>query len=285
MTALALALVLSAAVLHAGWNLLAKRVAGGIAFIWLVCTTGALVYFPVAIAYVLVAEPPLAWPMAAFIAGSAVIHLAYFFLLQRGYQVGDLSLVYPLARSTGPALSTAGAVVLFAERPSPLAAVGIVLVLFGVYVLTSAARHSPKAMRQAVVYGLLTGSLIAVYTLWDGYAVQRHGVPPLLLDWGSNLGRSLLLLPLMRTRQTEARRCWQEHRWRVVTISVVSTLSYIMILTAVQFTPISYVAPAREISILVGAMMGQHFLDEQGGSQRIAGAAIMVAGVIALAAA
>ena len=283
MTALALAFVLIAAFLHASWNLLAKRVAGGLAFIWLVAAVASVVYLPLSVGWILWLRPPLDSVSLLFILGSAILHLGYFFLLQRGYQVGDLSLVYPLARSTGPALSTLGAVCLLGERPTALAIGGIVFILFGVAVLTGGPRHIRGDTRGAVLYGILTGSFIACYTLWDAWAVQRHQVPPLILDWGSNVGRALLLIPLVRYRRQEISRHWRLHRRPIVTIAVIATASYILVLTAMTFTPVSYVAPTREISILIGALMGRHLLDEAAGARRIVGAAIMVAGVVALA--
>src|ERR687898_16853 len=166
MTLFALALVLAAAVFHATWNLLAKRVGdGGAAFVWLFGVCSLVIYAPLAVVVVLVVGPHLGPVEYLFMFGSGVLHLGYFVLLQRGYAVGDLSLVYPLARGTGPLLATAAAIVLFDERPSALAFVGIGLITAGVFVLTS----EPGSVRKAgwgegVLYGLLTGAFIAAYT-------------------------------------------------------------------------------------------------------------------------
>src|SRR5215211_1624421 len=121
MTLFALALVLAAAIFHATWNLLAKRVGDGAAvFVWLFGLCSLVIYAPLAVVVVLVVEPHLGPMQCLFMFGSGVLHLGYFVLLQRGYAVGDLSLVYPLARGTGPLLATAAAIVLFGERPSLL---------------------------------------------------------------------------------------------------------------------------------------------------------------------
>src|SRR3712207_276656 len=137
MTFFALALVLTAAVFHATWNLLAKRVGdGGAVFVWLFGLCSLVIYAPLAVV-VLVSAPHLGPVEYLFMFGSGVLHLGYFVLLQRGYAVGDLSLVYPLARGTGPLLATAAAIVLFGERPSLLVFVGIALITAGVFVLTS----------------------------------------------------------------------------------------------------------------------------------------------------
>ena len=76
-----------------------------------------------------------------FVVGSGLIHLAYFTSLQFGYRLGDLSVVYPLARGTGPVIATVAAIAFLDERPSALALVGVVLVAGGVLLLA----HSPTS--------------------------------------------------------------------------------------------------------------------------------------------
>src|SRR5918998_507421 len=187
MTFFALVLVLAAAVFHATWNLLAKRVGdGGAVFVWLFGLCSLLIFAPLAVVVVLVSEPHLGPVEYLFMFGSGVLHLGYFVFLQRGYAVGDLSLVYPLARGTGPLLATAAAIVLLGERPGALAVAGIVLVTVGVILLTT----EPGGVRKhgwgrGVVYGLLTGAFIAAYTVWDKHAVSALLVPPLLQSWAT----------------------------------------------------------------------------------------------------
>ena len=188
MTLFALALVLLAAVFHATWNLLAKRVGdGGAAFVWLFGLCSLLIYAPLAVVVVLVSAPHLGPAQYLFMFGSGVLHLGYFVLLQRGYAVGDLSLVYPLARGTGPLLATAAAIVLFGERPSPLALFGIALITAGVFVLTSEGVSIGSGLGAGVLYGLLTGVFIAAYTIWDKQAVSALLIPPLLQSWATIL--------------------------------------------------------------------------------------------------
>src|SRR5262245_17906451 len=131
----AVALVVGAAVAHAGWNLCAKRVSGGGAlFVWLSAVCSVLVQLPFAIAAVVLAGGlPGGWWLAAVVSG--LIHTAYFVILQRGYAVGDLSVVYPLARGTGPMLSVVAAIWLFHERPSGIALAGAAAVVLGVWII------------------------------------------------------------------------------------------------------------------------------------------------------
>src|SRR5918997_1853412 len=198
MTLFALVLVMVAATFHATWNLLAKRVGdGGAVFVWLFGALSMLIYAPLAAVLVLVERPRRGAAALVFMFGSGVLHLGYFVLLQRGYAVGDLSLVYPLARGTGPLLATAAAIVLLGERPGALAVAGIVLVTVGVILLTT----EPGGVRKhgwgrGVVYGLLTGAFIAAYTIWDKHAVSALLVPPILQSWATTLVTTGLLTPL-----------------------------------------------------------------------------------------
>lgn len=285
MTAAALALVLGSALLHATWNLLAKRAGGGVAFLWLLTVGTAVIYAPVAGLYLYLARPALTAAHAGAALVSSAIHVGYFLCLQRGYRVGDLSLVYPLARGSGPAIATALAVVMLGERPSATALAGAAVVVLSVAVLTGWRRPSSGAGRAAVLYGLGTGVFIGAYTVWDGYAVQTLGAPPVLYLYLGEVGRLVLLAPLVLSRLSsgEPARTWRESRREAVGVAALSPLAYLLVLTAMSFTPVSLIAPAREVSILVAAALGAVLLREGFAGRRLAGAAGMVAGVVLLA--
>ncbi|HET7481029.1 MAG TPA: DMT family transporter [Rubrobacteraceae bacterium] len=285
MTSLALALVLAAAVFHATWNLFAKRVGdGGAPFVWLFGALSALIYAPLAAVVVFVERPHFGPMELLFMGGSGVLHLGYFVLLQRGYATGDLSLVYPLARGTGPLLATAAAIALLGERPSALALCGVALIAVGVFLLT----REPGSVRgagfgRAAIYGLLTGGFIAAYTLWDKHAVSALLIPPLLQSWATTVVTTALISPLAFRHRGKVRALWRTHKFEAIGVGVLSPLSYILVLTALVFTPVSYVAPAREISILIGTAMGARLLAEGDTARRLVAASAMVAGVVALA--
>ena len=283
MTAFALTLVLSAAFIHASWNLLAKKAGGGAAFIWLFATLSTLFYAPLAVIIYFWQKPDIGLIQVCFMAGSALIHVGYFLLLQRGYRIGDFSLVYPLARGTGPTLSTIAAILFFRERPSGVAFAGALLVAGGVFLLTSGKGSLGGSRKWAIIYGLLTGLLIACYTLCDKYAVSTLLIPPLLQDYCTNLGRVIILGPVALKKWEEVRQEWRVHRWESIGVAALSPLSYIMVLTAMITSPVSYVAPAREVSILIGAVMGSRLLDEGEAGRRLPAAAAIVVGVIFLA--
>lgn len=284
MTGLALLLVLSSAVLHATWNYYAKRVGGGAGFIWLSTVIQAVIYAPLALWILVREQPVLEAPQWVAIVGSACIHIAYFVLLSRGYRTGDLSLVYPLARGTGPMLSTAAAILLLGERPTPLALGGALLIGLGVFVLTGDPRKFRQSgAGQAVLYALMTGLVIATYTLWDKRAVSVLMIPPLLYDWSNGFTRGLLLTPYALSHKAEIARHWREHRLPAVMVGVLSPLSYILVLTALTFSPVSYVAPTREISILIGTALGARLLAEGDALRRLGAAVVMMTGVVFLA--
>lgn len=284
MSGLALSIILASAFIHAFWNLLVKRVGSGVTFTWMFTTLSWVLLAPIAAGVLIWERVAISGIGFAFMCGTAVLHLVYFFCLQRGYRTGDLSLVYPLARGTGPMLATVVAIALFGERPSALALVGVALIIGGVFVITSETTpHATEHTRSAVMYGLLTGLCIASYSLWDKYAVSRLSVHPLILEAFSSLGISALLTPYaLRNRET-IREEWSQHWKEVIGVAVLAPLSYILILFVMRQTPLSYVAPTREISILIGAVLGTRFLGEQHTLRRMIAASAMVGGVVALA--
>jgi drug/metabolite transporter (DMT)-like permease len=280
-TAAALSLVLAAAFVHASWNLLAKRAGtGGVGFVWLFGAISSVVYTPVALVVLFVARPHLGVVAIAFMCGSGLLHMCYFTLLQRGYMHGDLSLVYPIARGTGPMLSTIAAIAVLGERPGPVALAGGALVCGGVLLLGA---HGARASVTPALFGLATGAIIAVYTLWDKHAVGTLAVPPILLDWGSNLTRMVALTPFALTRRAAVREVWTNHRNEAAGVAVLAPLAYILVLTALAVTPVSYVAPAREVSILIGTVLGARVLAEGGLRKRAAAAGLVVVGLAGLA--
>ena len=132
MTLFALGLVVTAGFLHATWNLLAKRAgseASGPAFVWLYSALSTAIFAPLAAGVVVMEGAHVGAVGLLFMFGTGVLHVGYLLSLQEGYRVGDLSVVYPLARGTGPLLASGAAIVLFGERPGPVAVAGILLIV------------------------------------------------------------------------------------------------------------------------------------------------------------
>jgi drug/metabolite transporter (DMT)-like permease len=285
MTFIALVLVFTSAFFHAAWNYLAKRVSGGIAFVWILSTLGTVLYLPVLIIALLRDHPQFGMREITFLLGTAILHVSYYLLLNYGYKVGDLSLVYPLARGTGPILATIGAILFIGESPSLLRMLGIVLIAVAVFALTGDPRKfRAEGTQQAIAFGVLTGISIAAYTLWDAESVKKTAITPLILTWFSGFARTVFLAPFIWQRRQEVRAIWSEFRRDVVLVSILDPLSYILFLTAFALGgQVSYLAPARQMSILIGALMGTRLLAERNSARRMAAVGAMMVGLMILA--
>jgi drug/metabolite transporter (DMT)-like permease len=275
--AVALALVAAAALLHATWNVFAKRAAtAGPAFVWLVDIGSVVLWAPAAAVFAVVQRDDIGRAGVAFAVGSGVLHVGYFLLLQLGYRVGDLSAVYPVARGVGPLLATGGAIVLLGERPSAVALAGAALVCGGVVVLARSGRGG------GIGVGVLTGVFIAAYTLWDAHAVADLGMPPLVYAWATTVSESVVLAPVAVRHRRVLRATWTAHRREILGVALLSPLAYVLVLVALTLAPVSHVAPAREMSIVVGAILGGRLLREPDAARRIAAASAVALGVVAL---
>ncbi len=286
MTTLALTLILIAAVLHATWNFCAKRASGGLPFVFVVNLIIGACYVPVLAVYFYWQHPVLPAGAVPWILGSGVLKASYAVFLQQGYRAGDFSLIYPLARGLGPLLSTLAAIALLGERPSPLAIAGGSMIIAAIFFLTGGAKlfHESHAhLRTAINYGVLSGVFIAAYTLWDRRGVALLGVPPLLYDAGTAFTLLAVLTPFAARRRDEVARQWRENKRWAFGVALLSPVAYVLVLTALAFTPVSYVAPAREVSIVIGAFIGAKYLKEADGRRRLWAAVAMATGVIALA--
>jgi drug/metabolite transporter (DMT)-like permease len=284
LNSLALALVLIAACFHASWNLLAKRVGGGATSVWLYDSVALVVYAPVTLIVIFFQHPHVDKLALALMAGSGLFHLGYFIFLQLGYRKGDLSLIYPLARGTGPLLSTIAAIIFLGERPSLIAFIGMLLIVLGVFLISGGTRLlGQRDVHSAMLFGVVTGVFIAMYTLWDKEAVSTFLVSPVLYYYGATIIRAALLAPYVACHWQTTHTTWSEHRFRIIGISVLSPLAYFLILFAFTFAPVSFVAPGREISVLLGTFMGARLLDEGDAKRRLLAAGVMLLGIIALA--
>jgi len=282
MSVLGFFLVIAAAFCHAIWNFFIKKLNGGPELVWLFSAVSALIYLPFAL-YILISQKPVFGPWEIlFMAGSAGLHLGYFLLLQRGYRQGDLSLIYPVARASGPLLSSGFAFIILKEPLTAQIALGAAIVIIGVLFLTRGPGGQVKRAGTSVLFGLGVGLFIGSYTVWDAYAVSALMIPPLLVDYASSLGRSLVLAPYAISKRAAVAGFWREHRMEVIVIAVFNALAYILVLTALSFTPVIYVAPTREISVLIAVLMGSLLLGEGHLGQRLVWGSVILAGVMLL---
>ncbi len=285
-TATALTLVLCAALFHALWNSAAKGASGdSYVFVWVNSVGSAVLCLPLALVQLAQAGWPWSWELLVAAVGSALLHIVYSLVLQTGYQRAELGVVYPVARGVGPLLTMLVALLVLGERPGVAAVLGGVVVLAGILVVTtgnSVARRD--RLVRGLVYGSATGVAIAGYTLWDNHAVVAWELAPLTYFAFTITIQSLLLTPgaLLRRRhwQGTVRANW--HRSAVV--AVLSPLAYILVLIAMQTTPVSVVAPVRESSIVIGSLLAWWLYQEPNPVRRLIGAVVVLAGIALIAA-
>jgi drug/metabolite transporter (DMT)-like permease len=283
MNVYALLLVMAAAVLHAAWNLVTKQVNGKLPFFWLVSLFAAAIYLPFLVNEA--RHTHFAWTalVLVFALVSALLHLFYFVVLQAGYRKADLSVVYPVARGAGPLFAVAGAMLVFREKPGVIALAGIVLIIGGVVVMAGFRPGKNKAVAKGLQYGLLTGMFIAAYTLWDKAAVVDYHVSAMAVTFASMLLPLLLLLPVVMKEKSALEHELQQHWKQALLVAVCQPLSYLLVLIALKYAPVTYVAPVREMSIVFGVFFGAGVLKEADVTKRITAALVIMAGIVLIA--
>jgi len=290
----AFALVIAAGLIHAIWNIAAKKAGGDSRFACFTNLILMVVWAPVGIYFGWDEVPRWGRTEWSLIAFSGVIHTLYFVTLLRGYRKSDLTVVYPMARGSGPLVASFAAVLLLHEKISLLGCAGILSVVLGVVLIAGGpslvrslfSRSQPESQRKkiqkGIYYGLLTGMFIAAYTVIDGYGVKVVRISPLLIFYFCNFIQIGLLLPALWRDKAATAHSWRTQWKYAVIVAVVSPLSYILVLFAMQTAPLSHVAPAREVSMLFAALIGGQLLGEGDRMMRILGALFIAAGVIAL---
>jgi drug/metabolite transporter (DMT)-like permease len=291
MTPLAIVLVLIGALCHASWNLIAKQSNGDARFTFFGSVWMLIIWTPLALWLSWDVVPRWGVREWLFIAGCGVLKWTYTIVLLKSYRKSDLTVVYPVARGTGPLLSSAVAVVVFGEVASKQGVLGILSVVLGVFLIAggpgmfTAARSAERRARTltGVRWGVLTGALIACYTIADAYVVKVIGISPILLDYWANVARlPVAVVPVLRDLP-EAKRLWAMQWKSAAVMATLAPAGYVCILYAMTLAPVSYVAPAREVSMLFAAVLGGKLLGEGDRLWRMVGAALVACGVVALA--
>ncbi len=287
----ALALVLTAGLLHALWNIAAKKAGGDDRFAFISAVMVAVIWAPIALFTGLGDLVHWGWVEWLALLASALVHVAYFTVLLTGYRKSDLTVVYPVARGTGPLLSSLVAVWVFGEAITLLGLAGVLTVCVGIFLVAGGlgllrqvgdAQTSARAVA-GLRWGFATGALIATYTVIDGYAVKVLLIGPVVVDYVGNVLRIPMLMPGALRDREALRRAWVA-QWRyALVVAVLGPLAYVLVLYAMRVAPLSHVAPAREVSMLFAALIGGKLLGESDRGARTLGALCMAAGVAALA--
>ncbi|NLS09950.1 EamA family transporter [Nesterenkonia sp. MY13] len=285
MSGLALGMVLAAAVFHALWNLAAKSSQGDTTiFVWMYYSLGCVVTLPFGIGYAIYSGASYGWELPLATAVTAVMHIGYAMLLQTGYRKADLGVVYPVARGVGPVLTIFVAVCFLGERPETLALIGGLIIIGGILIVTGKKLFQRSSgLGTGLFYGSATGAAIATYTLWDNFSVNTLAVDPILYFGLSGVFQAVLMLPWVLRKRTQIAPTWRSDGRRAMIIAVLSPLAYILVLYAMTFTSVALVAPVRESSIIIGALLAWWLFKEEDPLRRILGACVVVGGIALIA--
>jgi drug/metabolite transporter (DMT)-like permease len=268
--------VLAAALAHAIWNAMIKSSGDVLLDMTLIVLFAGLATVP----FLPFVELPgrAVWP---YIAASMGIHIAYYTALVGAYRAGDLSHGYPIMRGLAPLIVSLCALSWLGEAPRPMVWVGVLLICGGVLSLGFAGWHWQDS-RVSLSWALANAVIIAAYTLVDAAGVRAADSPQSYIVWLFVLDALPfpILVFLIKRQQlvSYAARFWR----RGVLGGVLSAAAYGVVLWAMTRAPVAAVAALRETSVIFAALIGAWLLKEGHIARRMAGAATVAAGVIAL---
>ncbi len=280
MSLASLSLVLVAAVLHAGWNVLAKRGNDSFLFLWTAVAIGATIFSP----WILLAalEGDLTAASAPYLIATCAVHAVYFFALGQSYRYGDLSQVYPIARGLGVALVPLLAYLFLDEQLTRLGYAGIGLVIVGIIAIKRiGGRGEPVVARRGTLWALLTGLCVGTYSTIDKAGVGN--LDPVAYVSILGLGCCALLIPVVVKRRAALATEWRTNRKWIAVAALFSLTAYLFVLFAFRLSKASYVVAGRESSIIISALVGSLWLREGPLRPRLLGASIILAGVVLIA--
>ncbi|WP_170365818.1 EamA family transporter [Ruegeria arenilitoris] len=274
MSPFVVAIILSAAILHAVWNAIVKTAGDR------TTTLGLVAFGHVIPASVMILVLPFpGGDSFVYILLSTVVHFGYYFMLGKAYQHGDLSVVYPIARGIVPALVALWAYLLLDEVLPLQAWIGIGLIAVGIQL------SSWSSLRQgvggaALGFAVGTGLCISVYSVVDGIGVRLSGNTLSYWAWGAFL--HLFIAGFVGLRRRQVLTQLPARTWVIGILGgFVSMLAYGLVLYAKNFAPLGAVSALRETSVIFAALIGFVFLHEGYWVRRL-GAAILMAGGVAL---
>lgn len=271
--------VLLAAAVHAGWNALIKR---GSDPLFETTLIHAWVALP---ALVAVALLPLPGPTAtACLAASTTVHCVYYHALAAAYRNGDLSFAYPIMRGSAPMFTALLAAALLHERPAAIGWLGVAAVCAGVLAIGLArARDVDRdARRRSLGWALLTAATIVAYTLIDSTGARAAPTPWSYVAWLAALEGPVMFAVVLARHGRPLLDYARVRGAAPMGVGVASMLGYGVALWAMTRAPVALVAALRETSVLFALIIARMMLGERVGAVRWAGAASILAGVLAL---
>jgi uncharacterized membrane protein len=282
---LPLALVLASAVSHGLWNYLAKEGKDKESFMLLLNLTSLPLLLPVF--FLILPEIYLPLEIVPYLLVSGLAETVYFLGLGKAYESGDLSIVYPVARSS-PVFVTIAAAVFLGETISMTGLLGIIVIFIGVYIL-----HLKGITREDLVapvrylmsgssrYAIIAALGTTVYSITDKLGVTT--VDPLLYSfWLGFSVTGMMTIVTLRRKGFKAIRDEFSSPFKVSFAGLLMRGGYMLVLYAMSIAPVSYILALRQISVVLGALMGVAFLGESYGRVRIMGSTVIFVGVFIL---
>lgn len=281
--------MLVSALLHAVWNVFAKRSAHPLAFLGLLSVAWVALLAPWLVALPM---PTIDASYLSIIAASAVSHVLYQVWLARAYQTADLTVVYPISRST-PAFVALVAVPWMGDAVTLLGGLGIGTVVIGIWLVQAGGELRWRALfAPGARYAYLTLAATVVYSLVDKLGIQwldQHpvdGAQPALTFFASMAtATASLLIPyaLWRVPREAWRQTLATNTRDLAMSAVFGIASYWLILEAMRRAPVSYVTCVRQTSVLFATYLGMRMLGERPNRARLWGSAMVVLGVLVIA--
>ncbi len=268
---LATVLALVAAVLHAAWNLAAKSAADRHLALW-----GQFLFGGVIAGVVLVASGGVDHHVLPWAIGSAVVHVPYVMLLAKGYDSGDFSLVYPVARGGGALLAAVGGVVFLHDRMHGFGWLALVVIGLGLVFLGELRASRPLAL------ALMLSVVIATYTVIDAKGARLSGKLTYVAAETSFGALTITAHGVLVGRWAEFRasipRLWR----RYFLSGAAMLLTYGLVLIAIRRASVGYVTALRESSVVFAAVLGWRVLGERAAHRRVAASFVVLAGLVML---
>jgi drug/metabolite transporter (DMT)-like permease len=267
-------LVILSAIAHASWNALMKS--AGDRTLTMVAIRG------VGLVVGLAVLPFVDWPAAAgwkWLAATSAVQFAYYALLIRSYDIGDMSVVYPLSRGVAPVLTTLAAFLFAGELLSTGHLIAVASISLGIMILS----FRSGASGRAVGFALATGGSVAAYSFLGGMGVRAAGT---VLGFQACLeivnGIGMVGFALV-TRSRPFTAFVIGNKIMCLFAGLMSVLGFVAFLVAAKVLPLGPTTALRETSVIFGALIGTLVLKEAFGPRRLAAAALVAAGVAVLA--
>lgn len=270
-------IVLLAALLNAGWNSAIKVGGDRISVMAITTLIGSAISL-LALPWVEMPGPESWWLLAL----SVVIHTAYHLVLPLAYRHGDLGQVYPMARGSAPLLVVVGGVVLAGEWPGLMATLGVAVLSAGVLALGWRTRSSRPGdgRSKAVGYALLTGVLIAAYTVVDALGARLAGSAIGFAVFVTLLDGITTALVVLRWKGPQVFRV-DRKTWMLCALAGVMQMgAYWIVVWALARAPMGAVSALRETSVLFVALISAYMLKEGLSVRRLVSAVVVFLGIV-----